>query len=155
MAKMSGQGVRTHHQRAAEYGLQQGLLTLVNDPDNISGQDMLSSRCDVRECRVLLPERVRIRECATCPLGESGWSCSGQRCALRVIRERGPYTLHTQTVPLATFHLLRIFHIRNSVRRYFTSRCLTAGWERRTFQLPRSDMSGSSDSAYSESIHSR
>ena len=55
----------------------------------------------------------------------------------RVIRERGPYTLHTQTVPFAqhssfhprknsiwpAFHLLRIFHIRNSVCRHFTSRC--------------------------------
>ena len=38
---------------------------------------------------------------------------------------------------------------------YFTSGCLTAGWERRAFQLPRSDMSGSSDSAYPESIHDR
>ena len=27
-----------------------------------------------------------------------------------------------------------------------------AGWERRVFQLPRSDISGSSDSAYSESF---
>ena len=35
---------------------------------------------------------------------------------------------------------------------YFTSRYLTAGWERRTFQLTRSDMSGSSDSAYLESF---
>nr|CAN80158.1 hypothetical protein VITISV_028149 [Vitis vinifera] len=51
-----------------------------------------------------------------------------------------------------TFHLLRIFHIRNSVRRHFTSRYLIAGWERRTFQLPRSDMSGSSDNAYPESF---
>ena len=30
-----------------------------------------------------------------------------------------------------------------------------AGWERRAIQLPRSDMSGSSDSAYPESIRSR
>ncbi|WJZ81309.1 hypothetical protein VitviT2T_001158 [Vitis vinifera] len=30
-----------------------------------------------------------------------------------------------------------------------------AGWERRAFQLPRSDMSGSSDSAYPESICNR
>ena len=29
-----------------------------HDPDNISGQDMLSSRCYVRKCRVLLPKRV-------------------------------------------------------------------------------------------------
>ena len=58
-------------------------------------------------------------------------------------QEEGSYTLHTQTVPLAQHSL---FHPgRNSVRRHFTSGCLTAGWERRTFQLPRSDMSGSSD----------
>nr|CAN63916.1 hypothetical protein VITISV_036186 [Vitis vinifera] len=36
--------------------------------------------------------------------------------------------------------------------KYFTSGYLTAGWERRTFQLPRSDMSGSSDSAYPKSF---
>ena len=30
-----------------------------------------------------------------------------------------------------------------------------AEWERRAFQLPRSDMFGSSDSAYPESIHNR
>nr|CAN66940.1 hypothetical protein VITISV_010067 [Vitis vinifera] len=29
---------------------------------------------------------------------------------------------------------------------------LTSGWKRRTFQLPQSDMSGSSDSAYPESF---
>ena len=52
-----------------------------------------------------------------------------------------------------TFHLLLLFNIRNSVRRHFTfSRYFTSGWERRTFQLPRSDMSGSSDSAYQESF---
>nr|CAN82822.1 hypothetical protein VITISV_041236 [Vitis vinifera] len=45
-----------------------------------------------------------------------------------------------------TFHLLLIFNIWNSVCRHFTlSGYLTSGWERRTFQLPRSDMSGSSD----------
>ena len=27
----------------------------------------------------------------------------------------GPYTMHTRTVTLATFHLLRISHIQNSV----------------------------------------
>ena len=43
-------------------------------------------------------------------------------------------------------------HIQNSVRRHFTFWYLTAGWERRTFQLLRSDISGSSDSAYPESF---
>ena len=41
---------------------------------------------------------------------------------------------------------------RNSARRHFTSGYLTSGWERRTFQLLRSDLSGSSDSAYQESF---
>ena len=35
---------------------------------------------------------------------------------------------------------------------YFTSGYLTAGWKRRTLQLSRSDMSGSSKSAYPESF---
>ena len=44
-AKISEQGIRTHHWRAAERGLQQDLLTLINvfHLDNIFGQDMLSS----------------------------------------------------------------------------------------------------------------
>ena len=75
-----------------------------------------------------------------------------------------------------TFHLLRISHIRNSVRLTFHLLQIShpefcpadvphspdishpapdAGWERRAFQLPRSDMSGSSDSAYPKSIRSR
>ena len=33
--------------------------------------------CDVCECRVLLPEGVRIGERIACPLGESEWSFSG------------------------------------------------------------------------------
>ena len=127
---MSGQGVRTHHRRAVERGLQQGLLTLVNDPDNISGQDMLSFGCDDYECRVLLPKGAG-QHGGACLLGESRWSCARQQCALRVSRGGGPYTLYTQTVPLAT-------------RGY-----LTPGI------LPRSGMSGSSDSAYPESIHDR
>ena len=46
-----------------------------------------------------------------------------------------------------------LFHPgRNSVSRHFTSGCLTTGWERRTFQLLRIDISGSSDSAYPESF---
>ena len=43
------------------------LLTLVNDPDRICR----SSGCDVRECRVLLHEEVRIGEARhVSPLGE-------------------------------------------------------------------------------------
>ena len=140
---MFGQGVRTHHRMAAE----------VNDLDNISGQDMLSSRCDVHECRVLLPERVWIGERATCHLGESGWSCSGQPGGAGHFHIRNSVRRHFHIRNQVRRHVhiqnfvRRHFHIRNSVRRHFT-----AGWERRTFQLLRSDLFGSSDSAYQESF---
>ena len=59
-----------------------------------------------------------------------------------------------------TSHLLRMSHIRNSVRPTFHLIRIfhiwpDAGWERRAIQFPRSDMSGSSDSAYLESIRSQ
>ena len=68
----------------------QGLLTTVNDPDNISGLDMLSSGHDACECRV---PPLGSPDKGACHMSsrESGWSCSGQRCAPRVIRGRGPY----------------------------------------------------------------
>ena len=80
---------------------------------------------------------------------------SGQhiRIGYAIIRERGPYTLHTQTVPLAQHS--SVHPGRNSVRRHFTSGYLTAGQERRTFQLLRSDISRSCDSVHPESIHDR
>ena len=37
---------------------------------------------------------------------------------------------------------------RHSMRKHFASGYITSGWERRTFQLLRSDISGSSGSAY-------
>ena len=100
---------------------------------------MLSSGCNVHECRVLLPERVRI---ALRHL--SAW---GIRIALRRLSAWG-----------IRMELIRIawrcgtFHIRNSVRRHFTSGYLTAGWERRMFQFLRIDISGPSDSAYLQSF---
>ena len=56
-----------------------------------------------------------------------------------------------------TFHLLRISHIRNSVRPTFLLFRIfhIPGWERRAIQFPRSNMSGSSNNAYPESIRSR
>ena len=69
---------------------QQSLLTSVNDQDNISGWDMLSSRHDACGCRVL-PLGSPDRGACHMSSGESGWSCSGQRYAPRVIRGRGPY----------------------------------------------------------------
>ena len=115
---------------------------------------------DVHKCRVLLPDGIQIGERAACPLRESGWSCSGQRRATQLILpgeefnpadippspdishsdgKGGRFNFPGQTCP-------------DPLIKYFTSGYLTAGWERRTFQLPRSDMSGSSDSAYLESF---
>ncbi|RVW47864.1 hypothetical protein CK203_092896 [Vitis vinifera] len=94
----------------------------------------------------------------------------------------GPYTLHTPDSPPcdaqhSSFHPGRILSGRHSTFSgylssgwrggrfnfsgqtcpdpligYFTSGYLTVEWERRTFQLPQSDMSGSSDNAYSKSF---
>ena len=107
-------------------------LTLVNvfHPDNIFRYYMLSSGWSYAG-----------QHWAAFPLGEAG-----QPCVLRVIRERGPYTLHTQTVPLAQHS--SVHPGKNSVCRHFTSGYLTSEWERRTFQLLRSNISGSSGSAY-------
>ena len=69
--------------------------------NNISGQDMLSSGYDDRECRVLLPKGVRIWERATYPLKESGWSCS-TNISLRCL---------TSGILLRR-HSIRIFRIR-------------------------------------------
>ena len=89
---------------------------------------MLSFGCNVHECRVLLPDGVRIGKRATCPLG-------GIRMELIWIAwRRGT------------------FHIQNSVRRHFTSGYLTAKWERRTFQFLRIDIFGPSDSVYLQSF---
>ena len=62
-------------------------------------------------------------------------------------------------------HSTRMYHIRNSSPPTFhqdishpapspdiSHPALDAGWERRAFQLPRSDISGSSDSAYPKSF---
>nr|CAN70018.1 hypothetical protein VITISV_009525 [Vitis vinifera] len=88
--------------------------------------------CDDRECRVLLLERVRIGEHATIPPG-----CVTSGILLRR-------------------HSTRMSHIRNSSPPPFHPNILhstlDAGWERRAFQLPRSDISGSSESAYPESF---
>ena len=96
--------------------------------------------CDVRECRVLLPEGVRIGERITCPLGESEWSAPDSD--VRSVSSGGvvPTPCTRRRSPLR----------RSTFFRYFTSG--DAGWERRAFQLPLSDISGFSDSAYPKSF---
>ena len=142
---------------------------------------MLSSGCDDRECRVLLPKGVRIRERASVLLGNSD-GVDSDSLAHSVSSERGVPTPCTRRrsplrniahstrgrilsgrlstfsgyfiseIPCANISYPEFraptFHIRNSVRRHFTSGYLIAGWERRTFQLLQSDLSGSSDSTY-------
>ena len=121
---------------------------------------MLSSGCDVHECRVPLPKGVRIG-------GARHMSSWGIRMELIRIALRAPchpgegslHLTHANGSPCDIAHSTQgeefrppTFHIRNSVRRHFTSGYLTAGWERRTFQLPPTYMSGSSGSAYLESF---
>ena len=114
-------------------------------------------RCDAHECRVLLPEGVRIGERATCSLRESGWSCSGYSPC-----HQGEGSLHhahadshpcdvpsSPDIPHPEFwrsdvpHSLDISHPAPN-----------AGWERRAFQLFQIYISGSSDSVHSESFGS-
>nr|CAN82342.1 hypothetical protein VITISV_029024 [Vitis vinifera] len=131
-------------------------------PDRASGHTIGWRRKSM--IRTTYPDRICYRpgKHATCPLG-------GIRMKLiRIAWRRGTFS-HLEFRPPT-------FHIRNSVRRHFTSRIpsvdishpefrpptfhirnsirrhFTAGWERRTFQLLRSDLSGSSDSAYQESF---
>ena len=95
--------------------------------------------CDDSECRVLLPEGVRIGERATYPLRESGI----------LLHRHSTRMSHIRNFSLPTFHL-DISHPAPSPD--MSHPALDAGWERRAFQLPRSDISGSSDSAYPESF---
>ena len=109
---------------------------------------MLSSGCDDRKCRVLLPDGVRIDQAPHV----SSWGIT-----MELLR-MDPYTMHTWTITLATFHLLRISHIRNTVRvtfhhlRMFHIRRLPSDGKRRAFKLPWSDIFGSADSVHPESF---
>ncbi|RVW64913.1 hypothetical protein CK203_041899 [Vitis vinifera] len=74
-------------------------------------------------------------------------------------QEKGSLHLAHADSPLAMCgiaHSTRMYHIRNSSPPTFhpdiSHPTFDAGWERRAFQLPRSDISGSSDSAYPESF---
>ena len=88
--------------------------------------------CDNRESRVLLLEGVRIVERAAIP---PGCLTSGI-----LLRRHSTRMSHIRNFALPTFHP-DISHPT-----------LNAGWERRAFQLPRSDISESSDSAYPQSF---
>ena len=117
---------------------------------------MLSSGCDDRECRVLLLEGVRIGERAAIP---PGCLTSGT-----LLRRHSTQMSHIRNSALPPFHP-DVSH-PEFCSADIPPGCLTsgtfhpdilhpvpnAGWERRAFQLPRSDISGSSDSAYSESF---
>ena len=119
---------------------------------------MLSSGCDDRECRVLLSEGVRIGERAACPLGEIRMELL--RIAMRAPCHQGEGSLHhahaedhpcdfpsspdishPEFCPADVPSFLDISHPAPD-----------AGWERRAFQLPWSDIFGSADSVHPESF---
>ena len=140
---MSGQDIRTHHQRASVQHIHpntpsEAIRTTYPDricccpgviivsaawavagclfhPNTLSGQDMLSSGTTYSDRICYHPD------ISTPPTFPPGCLSSG----IMLCR-----------------HSTQMFHILN----------FDAGWERRAFQLPRSHISGSSDSAYPESF---
>ena len=101
----------------------------------VSGQDMLSSGCDDRECRV----RIGYAIVQVCDVRKHRVPAWGIRMELL---RMGPYTMHTLNSVRVTFHLLRISHIRNSVRltfhllRIFHIWCLTPYGRGGRFNFP-------------------
>ena len=120
----------------------------------VSGQDMLSSGC------VMFAS-------AACPPGESGWSCSGQLFSFHQnenshIRNSSPPTFHTD-IPHPEFCPGDVPSSPNIPHSEFcpgdvppspniSHSADISGWERRAFQLPWSDISGSANSAHPESF---
>ena len=100
---------------------------------------MLSSRCNDRECRVLLPEGVRIGERATYPLRESGWSCSVDilpRCLTSgiLLRRHSTWMSHIRNSAPPPFHS-DVSHPAHSIR-IFHIRCLTPDGRGGRFNFP-------------------
>ena len=146
-------------------------MILITYPDRIC----YCPGCDDRECRVLILEGVRIGERADIPLGclTSGNLLRRHSTRMSYIRKSTPPTFHPDVlhpeicsadIPpgcltsgnLLCRHSTRMSHIRNSSPPPFhpdiSHPALEVRWERRAFQLLRSDISGSSDSAYPESF---
>ena len=118
---------------------------------------MLSSRCDVHECSVFLPEGVQI---ALRRLSVWGIQMELIWIALHAPSPPGEESLHLahgeELYSAAIPPHPDISHPDGkggrSVRRHFTSGYPIAGWERRTLQLLQIDISGSSDNAYLQSF---
>ena len=116
----------------------------------ITYPDMICYRleCDRRECRVLLPEGVRIGKRAAIPPGCITSGILLCRHSTRMSHIRNLHRRHSiQKSAPPPFHpaaatSTRMYHIRKT----------TTGWERRAFQLPQSHISGSAYSAYPESF---
>ena len=99
---------------------------------------------------MLLPKGVRIREHATCPLGNPDGVL---RIAMRAPCHQGEGSLHLAHVdglPCDVPPSPDILHSAPSPN--ISHPAPDAGWERRAFQLPWTNISGSSDSAYPESF---
>ena len=99
---------------------------------------MLSSGCDVHECRVLLPEGVQIVLRAPCHPGEG---------SLHLAHGEKFYPAGIPPHPDISYPDGKG---GRSVRQHFTSGYLISEWEKRAFQLPRLGISESIDSAYLE-----
>ena len=102
---------------------------------------MLSSGCDDRKCRVLLPEGGRIAWRRVSSLGNpDGVEPDG---SLHLTHVDGPlcFFSYPELYPADVPPYPDISHPTPDI-----------GWERRAFQLPRLDISGSSDSVYPESF---
>ena len=116
-------------------------------------------RCDVHKCLVLLPDGVApdrgVRRA-------SSWGIRMEllRIAMRAPCHQGKGSLHLAhadsppcDVPPSPDILHSEFYPANVPPSLDISHpALDAGWERRTFQLPRTNMFGSSNSAYPESF---
>ena len=160
MAKMSGQGVQTHHRMATEHGLwqavrmmKQGLLTLSQwSRQHIRiGYDIVRVWCSQVSCASpwgSLDRGARLM---------SSWGIRMEliRISMRTPCHPGEGSLHLAHTDGPPCDIAQSTRGRIQSDRHFTSGHLTAGWERKTFQLLQSDISRSSDSTYPESIRDR
>ena len=129
---------------------------------------MLSFGCDDRECRVLLHEGVRIVEHTACSLGDpDGVDLDGvdPDGSLHLAHADGspcdvPPSSDVSRPPFCSAEVIPSLDVSQPP---FCSAEVPpsldvshpadiSGWERRAFQLPRSDISRSADSAYPESL---
>ncbi|RVW71898.1 hypothetical protein CK203_058392 [Vitis vinifera] len=133
-------------------------IKVVVDMKN-SESSSLSFTCygQLKDCLVLLPEGVQIGERATCLLGNPDGVAPDSDASSGSSRGGVPTPCNADGHPCDVPSSLDIPHPKFCPADVPLSLDIShpapdAGWERRAFQLPRSDISGSSDSAYPESF---